>query len=431
MQDLTQKYHQYMTRLQPLWGKVKSTVIAYQCALVGTGAVAVGWALTSLVSQWVVLAPEWVALTASLLTSGTWLVWSGLVSQKQKQAIKDEVAAASAYLDMTSEQLHKTHTQVEDYAAILNGQIDGISNITEDASMELMRALYDIESAIQDGIDGIQSSEKDSAEIQQASSREIQAVNERLEEITQLISSQREQDEAHNKAIQEVLQEIDKLKELTELVKNIAFQTNLLALNAAIEAARAGEYGRGFAVVAEQVRTLSSQSSEAAERIETGIKSALSTAKVHGEKLMNTSNSTETCEMLTSFSESLANVTEHYRKLEAFCPQMLACFTGSAKTVAAKVSGAIGKIQFQDIIRQRAEHVKFEHQALVDLFGQFSSYIDQRKTFDDTFNLSTAEMFEKYVMEDQRKIHFDLSSKHEVTEPSPAEAAREPKIELF
>ena len=42
MQDLTQKYHQYMTRLQPLWGKVKSTVIAYQCALVGTGAVAVG-----------------------------------------------------------------------------------------------------------------------------------------------------------------------------------------------------------------------------------------------------------------------------------------------------------------------------------------------------------------------------------------------------
>ncbi len=178
MQDVTQKYHEYMTSLQPLWGKVTATVVTYQWTMVGTGAIAVGWSLTSLVSQWVVLAPEWVALTASLLTSGTWLVWSGLVSQKQKQAIKDEVAAASAYLDMTSEQLHKTHTQVEDYAAILNGQIDGISNITEDASMELMRALYDIESAIQDGIDSIQSSEKNSAEIQQASSREIQAVEE-------------------------------------------------------------------------------------------------------------------------------------------------------------------------------------------------------------------------------------------------------------
>jgi methyl-accepting chemotaxis protein len=39
-------------------------------------------------------------------------------------------------------------------------------------------------------------------------------------------------------------------------------------------------------------------------------------------------------------------------------------------------------------------------------------------------------MFEKYVMEDQRKIHFDIneSSPEEKTE---FEEAREPKIELF
>ncbi len=350
--------------------------------------------------------------------------------RRQNQVFTNKLKSQESYLQETSSQLSDTHAQVNDYVAILKGQMDGISAITEDASMELMKALYEIESSIQDSIDNVELGQKNALNCKEKSADEFEIAAHRLSNIKEMINTQRAQQIADTEAIQGVMREVENLKELTELVKNIASQTNLLALNAAIEAARAGEYGRGFAVVAEQVRILSSQSSEAAEKIETGIKSALDAAHLQGEKMLNSTRANDTCELLTGFSESLENITAHYRVLEELNPKMLKCFSQSATEVAFKVSGAIAKIQFQDIIRQRTEHVKLEQDAIVSLFGQFSSYINNREHFDESCNLSTKEMFEKYVMEDQRKIHFDINESPD-EEKNEFEEAREPKIELF
>lgn len=59
----------------------------------------------------------------------------------------------------------------------------------------------------------------------------------------------------------------DRMQEIMGLISNVAEQTGLLALNASIEAARAGEAGKGFGVVASEISSLSAQTNEATNDI--------------------------------------------------------------------------------------------------------------------------------------------------------------------
>ncbi|MCF6286387.1 MAG: cobalamin-dependent protein [Candidatus Hydrogenedentes bacterium] len=60
---------------------------------------------------------------------------------------------------------------------------------------------------------------------------------------------------------------IDAIRKSTKQISSIAFKSRMVALNASIEAAHIGDAGAGFNVVAQEVRNLSSQTSEISEAV--------------------------------------------------------------------------------------------------------------------------------------------------------------------
>ncbi|MBR1866053.1 MAG: chemotaxis protein, partial [Lachnospiraceae bacterium] len=100
-----------------------------------------------------------------------------------------------------------------------------------------------------------------------------------IEELSKAFEENRKSTKEAAEGVATLSQKSSLIAGIVDSINQIARQTNLLALNAAIEAARAGEAGRGFAVVADEINALSTESSQATQKIDTILRDIMNTVE--------------------------------------------------------------------------------------------------------------------------------------------------------
>jgi methyl-accepting chemotaxis protein len=369
------------------------------------------------------------ALIAAPLLIAAWMNWimvrnliaeleSGGTSSRtelangaaQRTAIKEELISSKPYIDVMHDQIRDSLTDSEREVVEAIAQI-GLLNAK---SIEQRERLAQ----------SIKSGEEltDSTHLRVENNRQIiAAIEKQLEARTDDFRS-------NFARVQGLSSEVFALTPLIKVITSIAQQTNLLALNAEIEAARAGSAGRGFSVVANEVRKLAVLSTKAASDISIKINA---TCKKVDVELAEARESLEQHEASSSMNQLVADLSEMQKEFTNNSKLLLDVIHEVDANYEESVSHltlALGHIQFQDVMRQRMEHVQ---EALIEmrdhLFNLSCKLADSgwQAEFDHRF----AEMLEahksRYRMASQTITHCNVAGGESSQDQS------RPTIELF
>jgi methyl-accepting chemotaxis protein len=228
--------------------------------------------------------------------------------------------------------------------------------------------------------------------------------------------------------INSLADEVGALTPLIKVITSIAQQTSLLALNAEIEAARAGSAGRGFAVVAFEVRKLSVLSTKAAADIAEKINSTVKNVYAEMADAQASLEQHESDDAMTHLIDDLTGMQQDFSNNSQLLLEVITDVDANYEESVNRLSHALGHIQFQDVMRQRMEHVQ---EALVEMREHMQHLSGKMADFgwngesDLTFKELLAAHLSRYRMASQTLTHLAVAGGKLNSDHS------RPAIELF
>ncbi len=256
----------------------------------------------------------------------------------------------------------------------------------------------------------------------------LQENKQRIGAIQIQLERQRTQTHANFERIRNMSNEVCALTPMIKVITSIATQTNLLALNAEIEAARAGSAGRGFSVVAMEVRKLAVLSTKAAAEISDRINSTCAKVATELKGAQEALRELEADTAMTHIGEDLEAMQKEFSKNGELLLEMIAAVETSYGEMVERLSGAMGHIQFQDVMRQRMGHVQDALKATHDhvlVLVERSNDASWDGRLDRTFKSMLEAQLSQYRMASQTRTHLAVAGGEAQS------TASSPAIELF
>lgn len=359
------------------------------------------------------------SLTQMLLASGIAMLvatscWCIAVSFLL--AMVTNIDGAYAAYSSTSSDLPRAYAAVSGQIAqtvattcrLNRSHLENVMENTSEAASGIVYKLSDIDSNLNELLSGMD-------RFIQETSANLEKSNEVLGQNATMVASiegylkkrKAEMEEEHGRVLS-IVKSVEGMEGLVTEIRHISDQTNLLALNASIEAARAGNAGRGFAVVADEVQRLSSTADRTATQIGKGIKEMATLINTQFDSKLSNDNSAEETERLGQLRGQLLSLEESVLHVQGSIVDTVQSLRDKSDSINSMVIQTMGTIQFQDITRQKIEHVNLIMDELSANLGRITARMSTNE-FDPERICADIIQFEKifdsYVMDDQRKVH--------------------------
>jgi methyl-accepting chemotaxis protein len=327
-----------------------------------------------------------------------------------RKAVETDIKDCKPYIDVMHEQIGDSLAESEREVVVVIEQIDTLNAKTSKQREHIARSV------------------KSAGDLTENTQIRVENNREVIAAIATQLEAQTNEFKNNFERIRGLAGDVRALTPLIKVITSIAQQTSLLALNAEIEAARAGSAGRGFAVVANEVRKLAVLSTQAAADIAAKINA---TCKRVDEEMTHARASLEqhaAGSAMNHLSADLGEMQSEFCRNSRLLLEVIIEVDANYAESVARLSEALGHIQFQDVMRQRMEHVQV---ALVEMRDHLLRLAERPDRpgwdglFDTTFKGLLESHLSSYKMASQTITHLAVAGGSSESDHS------RPAIELF